>query len=147
MVKPSSVNRRAAPIPAECLTELPDGKQAMAAAVSIVYSTGLGRICPGCRRPAAGCVCKSASGQPARPAGGAVRVSRQTSGRAGKAVSVISGLPLNDAQLAALATELKRCCGAGGSVRAGNIEIQGEHRDLLVAELNRRGFNAQRAGG
>ena len=62
-------------------------------------------------------------------------------------MSVISGLPLNDAQLAQLATELKRRCGSGGSVQSGNIEIQGEHRDLLVAELNRRGFSAKRSGG
>jgi translation initiation factor 1 len=115
--------------------------------VGIVYSTGLGRICPGCRRPAAGCVCKTSAGQPLQPAGGAVRVARQTAGRAGKAVSVISGLPLNAAQLAQLATELKRRCGSGGSVRSGSIEIQGDHRDLLVAELQQRGFAARRAGG
>jgi translation initiation factor 1 len=82
-----------------------------------------------------------------RPAGGAVRVLKQTAGRGGKAVSVIAGLPLNDEQLATLATELKRRCGSGGSVQAGNIEIQGDHRDLLVAELNQRGFAAKRAGG
>jgi translation initiation factor 1 len=115
--------------------------------MTIVYSTGLGRICAGCRRPMAGCVCKSAQGQAVSPAGGAVRVSRQTNGRGGKAVSVITGLPLNDAQLAQLATELKRRCGSGGSVQSGNIEIQGEHRDLLVAELVKRGFSAKRAGG
>jgi translation initiation factor 1 len=115
--------------------------------MSIVYSTGLGRICPGCRRPAAGCVCKSSKGQPLRASGGSVRVARQTAGRGGRVVSVISGLPLDEAELAALATELKRRCGSGGSVQAGNIEIQGEHRDLLVAELQRRGFPAKRAGG
>jgi translation initiation factor 1 len=76
-----------------------------------------------------------------------VRVSRQTQGRAGKAVSVISGLPLEEPQLAALAAELKRRCGSGGTVRDGTIEIQGEHRDVLVAELVRRGFKAVRAGG
>jgi translation initiation factor 1 len=114
---------------------------------SIVYSSDLGRICPGCRRPASGCVCKTGTGQAVRSAGGAVRVSRQTAGRAGKAVSVISGLPLNDVQLAALAAELKRRCGSGGGVQSGNIEIQGEHRDLLVAELIRRGFSARRSGG
>jgi translation initiation factor 1 len=76
-----------------------------------------------------------------------VRVARQVAGRGGKIVSVISGLPLNDAQLAALATELKRRCGSGGGVQAGNIEIQGEHRELLVAELIKRGFGAKRSGG
>jgi translation initiation factor 1 len=72
---------------------------------------------------------------------------KQVAGRGGKVVSVITGLPLNDQQLAELATELKRCCGSGGSVQAGNIEIQGDHRDRLVAELMRRGFSAKRAGG
>jgi translation initiation factor 1 len=74
-------------------------------------------------------------------------VSRQTQGRGGKAVSVISGLPLDPAQLGALCTELKRRCGAGGSVQGADIEIQGDHRDLLVAELQRRGFAARKSGG
>ncbi len=81
------------------------------------------------------------------PASGAVRVSRVTQGRGGKAVSVITGLPLDEAALAALARELKQRCGSGGTVREGTIEIQGEHRDTLVAELLRRGFAARRAGG
>ena len=115
--------------------------------MSIVYSTGLGSICPGCRRPIAGCVCKSTAGQPLRPAGGAVRVSREKQGRGGKVVSVITGLPLDAAQLAVLAAELKRRCGAGGGVAGANIEIQGDHRDPLVAELVKRGFGAKRAGG
>jgi translation initiation factor 1 len=76
-----------------------------------------------------------------------VRVSRVTQGRGGKAVSVISGLPLDEAALAQLARELKQRCGSGGTVREGTIEIQGEHRDTLVAELTQRGFAARRAGG
>jgi translation initiation factor 1 len=115
--------------------------------MSIVYSTGIGAICPGCRRPVAQCVCKSASGKPIRPAEArAVRVSRQTQGRAGKGVTVITGLPLSGTALESLATELKRRCGSGGTVRDGLIEIQGEHRDKLVEELIRRGFPAKRAG-
>ena len=114
--------------------------------MSIVYSTGIGAICPGCRRPIAQCVCKSAQGKPVRAAE-AVRVSRQTQGRAGKGVTVISGLPLPPAALALLAGELKRHCGSGGTVRDGLIEIQGEHRDRLVQELIRRGFAAKRSGG
>ncbi|HTV52168.1 MAG TPA: stress response translation initiation inhibitor YciH [Steroidobacteraceae bacterium] len=76
-----------------------------------------------------------------------VRVARAVAGRGGKAVSVISGLALPEAQLEELATRLKRLCGAGGAVRDGTIEIQGEHRDRLVAELQRLGFAAKRAGG
>ncbi len=115
--------------------------------MSIVYQTGVGRVCPGCRRPVAQCACKDSRGKPARPGTGAVRVSRVTQGRGGKAVSVISGLPLDEAALALLARELKQRCGSGGTVREGTIEIQGEHRDTLVAELVRRGFAARRAGG
>jgi translation initiation factor 1 len=120
--------------------------------MSIVYSTGVGRICPGCRRPLAQCACKTAAGKAARAqAGGAgvgaVRVSRQTANRGGKAVTLITGLPLDDTGLQALARELKRHCGSGGTVKDGAIEIQGEHRDTVVAELLRRGFAAKRAGG
>src|SRR5580698_4067368 len=116
-------------------------------AMAIVYSTGIGAICPGCRRPVAQCACKSAKGKPLRPAdAGVVRVSRQTQGRAGKGVTVITGLPLSAADLQSLATELKRRCGSGGTVRDGLIEIQGEHRDKLVEELIKRGFPARRAG-
>jgi translation initiation factor 1 len=115
--------------------------------VGIVYSTGVGRICPGCRRPAAQCACKSANGKALRPDAGAVRVSRQTQGRAGKAVTLVAGLSLDTAALEALGAALKRRCGSGGTVRDGVIEIQGEHRDKLVEELIRRGFAAKRAGG
>jgi len=85
--------------------------------------------------------------RPHRPDQGVVRVSRQTQGRAGKGVTVITGLPLTPETLAALASELERLCGSGGTVKEGSIEIQGEHRDRLVAELSRRGFAARRAGG
>jgi translation initiation factor 1 len=62
-------------------------------------------------------------------------------------VSVISGLPLGTEELDALATRLKKLCGAGGAVKDGTIEIQGEHRDRLVAELQKMGFDAKRSGG
>ena len=114
--------------------------------MNIVYRSGVGRICPGCQRPLAECACKDVRGRPARPDAGQVRVARATQGRGGKVVSVITGLALADAELAALATELKQRCGSGGTVRDGVIEIQGEHRDTLVAELIRRGYAARRAG-
>ncbi|MGA7541414.1 MAG: stress response translation initiation inhibitor YciH [Steroidobacteraceae bacterium] len=76
-----------------------------------------------------------------------VRVGREVAGRGGKGVSVISGLPLATAELEALASRLKRLCGAGGAVRDGVIEIQGEHRERLVAELRKLGYGAKRAGG
>jgi translation initiation factor 1 len=76
-----------------------------------------------------------------------VRVGRQVAGRAGKGVSVISGLPLDAAGLAELATRLKRQCGAGGAVKNGVIEIQGDHRERLVSELLKLGYAAKLSGG
>jgi translation initiation factor 1 len=81
------------------------------------------------------------------PPGGRIRVGRETSGRSGKGVSVISGLPLGAEELETLAARLKKLCGAGGAVKDGTIEIQGEHRDRLVAELGKLGFEAKRSGG
>ena len=81
------------------------------------------------------------------PARARVRVGRETAGRSGKGVSVVTGLPLSAQDLEALATRLKKLCGAGGAVRDGVIEIQGDHRDRLVAELIRRGYAAKRSGG
>jgi translation initiation factor 1 len=76
-----------------------------------------------------------------------IRVAREVAGRGGKGVTVITGLPLNAAELEELAGRLKRSCGAGGAVRGDKIEIQGEHRDRLVAELVKLGYDAKRAGG
>jgi translation initiation factor 1 len=76
-----------------------------------------------------------------------VRVGREVAGRGGKGVSVVSGLPLGAAALEALATQLKKSCGAGGVARDGRIEIQGDHRDRLVAELVKLGYDAKRSGG
>jgi translation initiation factor 1 len=82
------------------------------------------------------------------PAGPArVRVGRETSGRSGKGVSVISGLPLPAPELETLATRLKKLCGAGGAVKDGSIEIQGDHRDRLVEALIKLGYEAKRSGG
>ncbi len=84
---------------------------------------------------------------PAPAAPPRVRVGRAVAGRGGKAVSVISGLPLDARALEELAGRLKKICGAGGTVRDGCIEIQGEHRARLVAELIKLGYEAKQAGG
>lgn len=76
-----------------------------------------------------------------------VRVGRETAGRSGKGVTVITGLPLAAAELEALATRLKKTCGAGGALSGNVIEIQGDHRDKLVAELQKLGYDAKRSGG
>lgn len=112
----------------------------------LVYSTETGRMCPACRQPVARCVCgepKAASGS----ADGIVRVSRETKGRAGKGVTLIKGLTLDPAALAELGKRLKAACGAGGTVKDGTIEIQGDHRDRVVEQLSREGWPVKRAGG
>lgn len=76
-----------------------------------------------------------------------MRVGREVAGRGGKGVSVVTGLPLAGADLEALARQLKKLCGAGGAVRDGVIEIQGDHRDRLVTELLKLGYEAKRSGG
>ena len=111
----------------------------------LVYSTEK-KTCPKCGWPAERCACS----RPAAPAGsadGIVRIGRETKGRAGKGVTVITGLPLGPEDLARLAGELKKRCGSGGAVKDGTIEIQGDHRDVLVAELERRGYKVKRSGG
>lgn len=112
---------------------------------SLVWSSELGRVCPACGKASASCSC---SGKQARPSGdGNVRVRRETKGRGGKTVTVVTGLPGDDGAIAVLAGELKRRCGTGGTVKDGVVEIQGDHSDLLVAELARHGFAVKRAGG
>lgn len=124
----------------------------------VVYTTGVGRRCPSCGRAIDACRCpKDPAAKRAAAAAGAaasvgakdgvVRVGRQTQGRAGKGVTVITGVPLREAELEKLARELKQRCGSGGTVRDGTIEIQGEHRDTLVAELTKRGYTVKRSGG
>jgi translation initiation factor 1 len=114
-------------------------------AARIVYSTGIGTLCPNCRRAVRDCVCPKGAPGAAKPAG--VRVGRETKGRAGKGVTTITGLPLPPAQIDALAAQLKKRCGSGGTVRDGVIEIQGDHRDMIVAELVKLGWPAKRSGG
>ncbi|QDU21449.1 translation initiation factor [Urbifossiella limnaea] len=76
-----------------------------------------------------------------------VKVSRETAGRRGKGVTVVSELPLTLDQIDALATTLKTKCGTGGTAKDGRIEIQGDHRDRLAAELEKLGYKVKRAGG
>lgn len=111
----------------------------------LVYSTRHGRMCPVCGRPLTECSC-SKQGE-SGPRDGVVRVSRQTKGRKGKGVTLITGVPLDAAELVELAKDLKRRCGSGGTIKDGVIEIQGDHRDLIVTELEKRGWKVKIAGG
>ena len=118
----------------------------MSAGGGLVYSTEGGRMCPVCRQSESQCVCKAQAA--ARVQGdGKVRVTRETSGRGGKAVTVVRGLPLDAAALQVLGKQLKAACGTGGTVKDGVIEIQGDHADKLLALLLAQGYAAKRAGG
>jgi translation initiation factor 1 len=78
---------------------------------------------------------------------GVVRVGRETQGRKAGGVTVITGVPLEGKELQALGKKLKKMCGSGGKVQPGRIEIQGDHRDRLVAELQKRGWTVKKSGG
>jgi translation initiation factor 1 len=85
--------------------------------------------------------------EPARAAGGRAKVRRETAGRRGKAVTTVSDLALDDAALRALAKRLKKRCAVGGSAKGGVIELQGDHRDVVVDVLRAEGFDVVLAGG
>ena len=111
----------------------------------LVYSSGCGRTCPHCGNAIADCACRK---NPRADRGdGIVRVRREVKGRRGKTVTAISGIPLPEDELRALASDLKRSCGTGGSAKDGVIEIQGDHRDALVRLLRERGYSVTLAGG
>lgn len=102
-------------------------------------------MCPRCGAAATDCRCRQ---EAAAPSGdGIVRVGRETKGRKGKGVSLVRGVLLPDQELARLAKRLKARCGSGGTVKNGVIEIQGDHRDLLMEELRKEGFTVKRSGG
>ncbi|EKA5637744.1 stress response translation initiation inhibitor YciH [Vibrio navarrensis] len=103
--------------------------------MTLVYSTETGRI-------------KQDEPKAQRPKGDSiVRIQRETKGRKGKGVCVITGLDLDDAPLKLLAAELKKTCGCGGSVKDGNIEIQGDVREKIKAYLEKKGMKVKLAGG
>ncbi|WP_319405158.1 translation initiation factor Sui1 [uncultured Desulfosarcina sp.] len=111
----------------------------------LVYSTENGRTCPDCKKNLDRCTCRKRSAQAVGD--GIVRVGRLTKSRKGSGVTVITGLSLNDSELKQVAKTLKQKCGSGGTVKSGSIEIQGDHRDVLMAELKGMGYTVKRSGG
>lgn len=117
----------------------------------VVYSTESGRIsnCPDCGQPYKKCRCDqtaamSTSGNKKKN-DGIVRVMRDRKGRGGKTVTVITGLPENE--LTALGQQLKKLCGSGGTIKDGNVEIQGDHCEKVEAKLSTLGYKVKHAGG
>jgi len=101
-------------------------------------------MCPRCGRPVAACICKK---QAVHPVGdGVVRVQRESKGRKGKTVTLVTGLSLTEEQMHSLLSDLKRLCGSGGALKDGVLEIQGDHRDNVLEELKKRGIKAKKVG-
>ena len=106
---------------------------------NVVYSTDGGRIRP---RPD-----ERQPSEPGKKSDGIVRIMRDRKQRGGKTVTVITGIPASDETLTALAQQLKKLCGSGGTVKDGTIEIQGDHCDKIQAKLTDMGYRVKRAGG
>lgn len=113
-----------------------------------VYSTESGRIstCPTCGEPYKVCHCEQ-SATPVKKSDGIVRVMRDRKQRGGKTVTVISGIHGEEKTITALAQQLKKLCGSGGTIKDGNIEIQGDHCDKIITKLTALGYKVKRAGG
>ena len=115
----------------------------------LVYSTETGEICPSCQKPVSECSCKKkkSRSQTNIKIDGIIRIQREVKGRRGKTVTTVSGFQMNADELETLATQIKRRCGTGGSVKDGVIIIQGDHRETLLFELKKQGFKVKLAGG
>ncbi|HLH63883.1 MAG TPA: stress response translation initiation inhibitor YciH [Ktedonobacteraceae bacterium] len=115
----------------------------------LVYSTDGGRVdtCPRCGLSYKRCQCDQAAAASLKKSDGTVRVMRDRKGRGGKTVTVITGIPASGEALAVLAQQLKKLCGSGGTVKDGNIEIQGDHCDKIQTRLSELGYKVKRSGG
>ena len=113
---------------------------------NLVFSTDE-RICPGCLRPQAACLCKSQHATITNQGDGIVRLHRETKGRKGKGVTLVKGLILAEAELSQLAKKLKNAFGVGGSIKAGVIELQTADRDRVKVLLEEMGHTVKLAGG
>lgn len=112
----------------------------------LVYSTDQGKLCPGCQQPVKQCQCRQLAAKAVK-GDGIVRITRETKGRKGKGVSIVTGLAIDADALKKLAKALKQHCGTGGAIKNGNIEIQGDQREVIKAFLIKQGFHVKLSGG
>ena len=113
----------------------------------LVYSDEIGSNCPKCGQPLQKCRCNNKPSNNNTKGDGIIRIQRETKGRKGKGVTLITGIPLTGDELKSLAKSLKQKCGTGGTIKNGVIEIQGDHRDLLLGLLVGKGWKVKQAGG
>lgn len=110
-----------------------------------VYSSEHGRMCPVCGQPIDSCICRRSKSAP--KGDGIIRVGKESKGRKGKDVTVVTGLTMTEDELKELLTEIKRKCSSGGTLKDFVLEVQGDHRDLIVALLKTKGFAVKKVGG
>ena len=110
----------------------------------LVYSTELGKTCPGCKQAVDACTCN----EDVLPEGdGIVRVRYERKGRGGKGVTLVEGIIESQEKLKAIAKELKKKCGVGGALKDSTVEIQGDQRDLIIQLLSDKGYTVKKSGG
>lgn len=112
--------------------------------MATVYSTEHGRLCPGCGKPVHNGKCAS-SGKVVGD--GRVRIQRETKGRKGAGVTLVSGIPLAEKELKELHSLLKKKCGVGGAIKDGILELQGDQREVILKALEGKGWDVKIAGG
>jgi len=111
----------------------------------LVYSSGVGRVCPGCGWPDRDCKCSTTRATESVPSRIVAKLRLEKKGRGGKVVTVIDGLPRNAAFLAALSKELKSACGTGGTAFETGVELQGDFRDRARDVLSKKGYTVKGA--
>ena len=112
--------------------------------MSPVYSTDKGRLCPVCSQAIADCLCQK---ETRYEGDGIVRLQRETKGRKGKGVTLITGLAMTEGELKKLSKEIKQRCSTGGAVKNGVIEIQGDQRSVIKPLLEAKGLTVKISGG
>jgi translation initiation factor 1 len=123
----------------------PPGKDPSMPNSRLVYSTETGGRCPICGRSQKSCTCGKNSA--AATQDGVVRIRREVKGRAGKTVTTVSGLQFQGEALEEFASEIKRRCSTGGTVKDGILVLQGDQRAKVVSILQSKGIKVKQAGG
>ncbi len=112
-----------------------------------IFSTSDGELCSKCSKPINNCICRDLAASSIPEGDGVVKIKRETKGRKGSGVTLLTDICLNKPELKQLAKELKKKCGTGGSIKDGVIELQGDVRELVMTILHKKGFKVKICGG